>query len=453
MSSNLYNLSYTIKKLSLLTKAGELDITRIFDAINIHDSIFSPCITGSIIISDSLGLTRETHYDGTESLDIEIEKRDCKAKIKRRFRVYGAPKHRVCTGDLIETYTLHFTSAEWIISKEKKIRKTFESTYSDIVSTLLVSDEGLGLNEDFISIEPTEGIRKIILSGKNPIDCILDCTKKAVNSELSPTYMFFENVKGYNFFSLHTLAKNTEIASINFDPKAFYGAEDTSLFGARKMEVIAQNNLLQNIEAGLHGGTNISFSPLERTIISTPVSLNDFPGIGFTAGRTGETGRGFTVRHNPNASRSFNSLTTVGVTSGGFRHSKYLTENDPESLNSEDDTRKYIIQRRALLKSYTNTRIRLEMPGNFDLSSGYMINFSKSIAGGTTVSNEEDTSLSGKYMIIASRNIIRYDSHITILEIATNTFKGKLYQPVIWDEGGDDEDYYGRINERDDGDE
>jgi hypothetical protein len=73
------------------------------------------------------------------------------------------------------------------------------------------------------------------------------------------------------------------------------------------------------------------------------------------------------------------------------------------------------------------------MPGNFDLSSGYMVNFKKSIAGIKTTSMDEDTTISGKYMIIAARNIIKYDSHITILEIATNTFKGKFYQPIDWD--------------------
>lgn len=423
MSSNINNLSYRIKKLSLLTKAGEIDITQIFDVLNMHDSVFSPCMTGSVVITDSLGLTRESHFDGTESLDIEIEKQDCTGKIKKRFRVYKQT-NRV-QRDNVETFILHFVSSEWITSKEKKIFATYKDTYSNIVSNILLLDDGLELVRNNINIEPTEGIRKVILSGKSPIDCILDCTKKAVNNELSPTYMFFENVRGYNFISLSTLTKNPQILDINFEPKSFYGAEDNSLFGARKMEVIAQDNLLQNIQAGIHGATHVAFCPWEKTILSTPVTLANLPGS--------VTNSNLNFRHNPNVSQSLNSSIICHATSGGFTHSTYLQENDPESLNSEDDTQKYIVQRRALLKSYTNTRVRLEMPGNFDLSSGYMVNFKKSIAGGKTTSTDEDTSLSGRYMIIASRNIIRFDSHITILEIATNTFKGKFYQPVDWD--------------------
>ena len=423
MSSNLTNLSYRIKKLSLLTKAGEIDITKIFDVINIHDSIFSPCMTGSVVITDSRGLLRETHLDGTESIDIEIEKKDCSGKIKKRFRVHKQT-NRVAK-DNVESFVLHFVSSEWITSKEKKVYATYTDTYSNIVSNILLLDEGLELAKTSAKIEPTEGIRKVTFSGKNPIDCILDCTKKAINSELSPTYMFFENVKGYNFFSLAALSKNPQVFNVNFDPKGFYGAEDTSLFGARKMEVIAQDNLLQNIEAGIHGATHVAFCPWEKTILSTPISLFNLPGS--------TTNSNFNFRHNPNASRSLNSSIICHATSGGFTHSDYLRENDPESLNSEDDTSKYIVQRRALLKSYTNTRIRLEMPGNFDLSSGYMVNFKKSIAGVKTTSMDEDTTISGRYMIIAARNIIKYDSHITILEIATNTFKGKFYQPIDWD--------------------
>lgn len=420
-SSNLYNLSFTIKKLSLLTKAGEVDITQLFEVINIHDSIFSPCVTGSIIISDSVGFSRENHLDGTESLDVEIEKRDCVGKIKKRFRVYK--QTRIQKKDNNESLVLHFVSPEWIKSKEKKIFSCYSDTYSNIVKKLLLLETSLGIDPKDIDIEDSEGIRDITFSGKSPISCILDCTKKAIKNS-SPTFMFFENVKGFKFKTLLSLSLENVICDINFEPKSFYGTVDNSFFGARKMEVVAQHNLLQNIESGIHGATHVAFNPLERSIKINSIDLRSLPGL--------ENITGF--RHNPNASRSYQSALICHATQGGFIHSDDYKEKDSASINSEDNTLQYIAQRPALLKSYTGTRIRLEMPGNFDLSSGYMVNFKKSIAGMRTESNDEDLSLSGKYMIIASRNIIRYDSHITVIEIATNTTKDKLYQPIIRDD-------------------
>jgi hypothetical protein len=62
------------------------------------------------------------------------------------------------------------------------------------------------------------------------------------------------------------------------------------------------------------------------------------------------------------------------------------------------------------------------MPGNFQLTSGFNINlnapnFGRKIKG----EDNEDVSVSGKYMIVASRQIIKYDKHETIIEVASTT--------------------------------
>ena len=62
------------------------------------------------------------------------------------------------------------------------------------------------------------------------------------------------------------------------------------------------------------------------------------------------------------------------------------------------------------------------MPGNFQLSSGFNVNvsapnFSKKTKG----DDNEDTSLSGSYIIVASRHIIGYEKHETIIEVATTS--------------------------------
>jgi hypothetical protein len=67
-------------------------------------------------------------------------------------------------------------------------------------------------------------------------------------------------------------------------------------------------------------------------------------------------------------------------------------------------------------------RIKIVMPGNFQLSSGFNVtvsapNFAKKDRG----NDNEDTSLSGSYIIVASRHIIGYEKHETIIEVATTS--------------------------------
>ena len=67
-------------------------------------------------------------------------------------------------------------------------------------------------------------------------------------------------------------------------------------------------------------------------------------------------------------------------------------------------------------------RIKVAMPGNFQLTSGLNVNVDGVIAAKIEHGDSnEDTSLSGKYLIIASRQIIGYNKHETIIEIATTS--------------------------------
>ena len=62
------------------------------------------------------------------------------------------------------------------------------------------------------------------------------------------------------------------------------------------------------------------------------------------------------------------------------------------------------------------------MPGNFQLSSGFNVNVdAPQIGVFNKTTNEGDKSISGKYIIVASRQIISFEKHETILEVASSS--------------------------------
>ena len=67
-------------------------------------------------------------------------------------------------------------------------------------------------------------------------------------------------------------------------------------------------------------------------------------------------------------------------------------------------------------------RIKFAMPGNFQLTSGLNVNVRlPNMAQKETGDDNIDDSLSGKYIIIASRQIIGLEKHETIIEVATTS--------------------------------
>ena len=65
---------FKINELVVVSKGGPIDISNIYEEINIFDSLFSPVISGSVLIRDSIGLSGRLIFDGSESILIDITK-------------------------------------------------------------------------------------------------------------------------------------------------------------------------------------------------------------------------------------------------------------------------------------------------------------------------------------------------------------------------------------------
>lgn len=75
MSLNLTQATqFKIKDLTLITKLGSVNITGIYQEINIYDSMFMPCVRGDILIQDAIGLSNKLLLDGSEYISMEITK-------------------------------------------------------------------------------------------------------------------------------------------------------------------------------------------------------------------------------------------------------------------------------------------------------------------------------------------------------------------------------------------
>jgi len=69
------------------------------------------------------------------------------------------------------------------------------------------------------------------------------------------------------------------------------------------------------------------------------------------------------------------------------------------------------------------------MPGNFQLTSGFNVFFTApSFAKREIGEYTEDKSISGKYIIIATRHIITNSRHETVIEVATDSTRNDKQQ-------------------------
>jgi len=435
MSLNLsQSTQFKIKDLTLITKLGSVNITGIYQEINIYDSVFMPCVRGDILIQDAIGLSNKLLFDGSEYLSMEIMKGEESGTttFKKTFRIYKL-SGRENVNQNSELYILYFASDELIYSEQQKINQSFNGTYSDVVNVVLknyldVSSSKIG------QIEQTKGVHTVIVPSLSPFDTMDWLTKKAINSEALPNFLFFENKYGYNFVSLSTLIQTAPIMNINFEPKNLADSGGQEFYGAREARIVSSTDLIENIKNGVYAGKFIGIDPLTRKVSinridfqqtygKTDAHLNKFPNFTGAVNRQGkDSAQMFDSKISLYAFQSFRGTTP------------WVQKNDPKTGTIIDDTHAYVFQRAPIFANLLQSTIHLNIPGNFGITSGAVINLIMPVKSLKPDAGEAiDETLSGKYIVTATRQMIKGDMHETIIEVATDSTNRPFFKRLTSD--------------------
>ena len=424
-------MSITIKKstefhvneLIIVTKIGRVDISKLFVELNIFDSMFLPVMSGNMLIQDSIGISGKLLFDGTESLLIDIgkDKDSDIARFKKAFRIYKQ-SDRINQNQNSETLVLHFVADELMFSDQQRVNQSYDLTYSQIVEKILFNYLKIPANNIGGLYEPTMGIRKIVIPNLRPLDAIEWCAKRSLDKQNSPNYVFFQNLVGYNFASLSTLLTQGEVLDIKIQPK---NLKDSNAFdeigSARHYDVVAQNDSIEKTRAGVNAGKFMGFDPMTRSFASKNISFGDHY-LNMKHGNKNPNVTPSKNRDHQNNLEAYDSKKVVSLFGTARQYSEYIKKNDPTSISKIESQDSFIFQRKAILQNLMGKRLKLVMPGNFQLTSGFNVNvlvpnLGKKEKGDTN----EDISLAGKYVIVSSRQIIGFDKHETIIEVASSS--------------------------------
>ena len=413
---------FQIQELTIVTKGGDIDISGIYEEINIFDSMFVPVMNGKILIKDSIGLFGKLLFDGSETLLIEVVKDPNSeiANFKKAFRIHRQSDRKKTDGG--EMYTLHFVSDELIYSEQKKITQSFSGTYSYIVQKIMENYLKLPDNQLGGVYEETVGIRDVSLPNMKPLEAIEWIAKRCVDANQAPNYVFFQNLTGYNFASLSKLLTQPELLDIKFDPKNTTGSNPfQEISSARAFEVVSQADNYQKTKLGINAGSFVGFDPMSGITATKKISFGDVYDSMKHANETPEFSEIFDRDGKPNT-QQFDAKKTVSFFDSAMKQSKYVQDSDPESTSKFENIEDWLFQRKAIIANLMLKRLKIAMPGNFQLTSGFNVNVMAPTQGKKEDGDEnDDPSLSGKYIIVASRHIIGYDKHETVIEVATTS--------------------------------
>ncbi len=419
---------FVIRKLTLTTEFGSFDIAGAYNELVLYDNLYAPCMTGSIIMLDAMSLLEQLRFDGNEYITIQIAKSaDSQAlELHKKFRVYKVAGI-VNINQTSKTYVLHFATPDFLLSEQTKVSQVFSGSYHTMVSNILANYlqvRGPRVNDSsgVYKIEPTKGSYTYIAPTLTPFQTIHEISKRAVSSKGKPDYLFFENLKGYNFSSLSTLMAAPATFKLNFNIKNIEDNIGNEMFGVRNMKILTQSNAVENIRNGSNAGKFVGFDTLTRKVKLTNLTPNVIHDGSIDV--TVQTNLGDfqdVNKFGATADRMVNSRIVFYPFTQSRETNDYIKSTDPSTANQQDNTQEYKFHRKAILSLLGQKRMELAIPGNFGIMAGDMVQLDvpKYSKKTDSVDGELDPTLSGKYIVTATRHSLNSVKHETFIEVAS----------------------------------
>jgi len=407
----------SIDKCVITTSGGvSQDIAAQVIAISIYEDLFSPFMTGSLVVKESFDLVNIFPFVGEEMVEIEISTPTLeKGNIKGKYYIYKL-SDRQLVGDKNVVYMLHFMSMEGIIDLNKKVSKVYTGSPADIVKTLMTDNiNGLQTKKEVFT-ESTARDIKFISNFWSPVKCINYVTNFAVNKSHCPNYVFFENRFGFYFLSLDSLYANGVYQQFTYDK---FTRE--SLPGGGDAKNVQEDYRRIN-EINIPTGFDY-MDRLRNGMFSSKLTSYDINKKLYNVKNYDVTKNYTKYNHlNPNPILSDSSI---------FRSNalliNYPRDNNAFSGFGDATNFKYLQERISLMKMAEANKIEITVPGRCDYTVGQKVSVTlNKIEPTSEKDNDEDTidkMFSGFYIISAINHYVTRERHECNIELIKDSLQ------------------------------
>lgn len=398
-----------ITKIKIITRNGlGQEITPQVINIQIFEDLFSPFITGSLIIKESLDFINLFPFQGEEELEVEISTPSLQVgNIKSKFYIYKMTD-RELLGDRSMVYQLHFISNEAIVDLNKKISRVYGDKPEVIIKNVLEEQVNGLQSEKTLTAEPTNKIAKFISNFWSPVEVISYVTQLSESKTGSPSFVFYENRDGFYFKSLESLYESLPYQEFVLDK---YTRDEKKNGGDSKnvaedykrinsISIPIGFDYMDRIRSGLFSSKLVSYDLTKKAYNVKNFNMFD----------------GFAKQKHLN---EFNIASSKAIFRSNSRLMNYPRANANFSGFGDATNYRNTQQRISLLKAAEANKIQIVVPGRCDYTVGQKV---KVTLNKMEPISKEDTDItdkmfSGYYLISAINHDITRERHECNMEL------------------------------------
>lgn len=420
---------FILSQLNFITSNGQaVDLRAIYTSLDIYYDIFANIASGTLTITDSTNIFGHIVSQGSEFIQISLDKPGMNAPINETFRITTRNSGPLSLTN--QTVQVSFCSEELMLSKATKFTKSYygmliSDMVKDIASNILKISSFPSTN-----IETTTNIHSITIPNYSPFQAMNWLAARATSSYVGATFMFYKTRTGYNFKSLQSLM---DISS----PKAIYNINvqnvtskdpNFDFFNVSRYEPIKIPDSLESLMSGKFASQLITLDPLRQKYTISNLNGDDLFKSAVTLG-PGKQYNNFEDRLGNQMSTSYKSFRRFFPTNTGQDTSQYI--QGKQQIN-QSNVEKWLLERQALIMQLLSIRIKVVIPGNNSLNVGDIIQLNlPSIEPQVGVDEGSyqrklDPYYSGNYMITAIRHHLDIKEFETVLELCKDSLAQQL---------------------------
>ena len=375
--------------------------------INIYESIETPYITGSLLLSDSSGVAELLPLQGQERLLLKLRTPGHANALD--FNDYHAiiisVEKRFQTTDREQTFLLSWTTLEHYKNLRVKVSSSFSGTISSIVTKILKDKKFLGTNKS-IHIDETKNLRKYVIPNINPFKAIEMLRKEAVNVEGSPHFVFFENSEGYHFRSIDTLIGQQ--GKLNIPHKRTYKYEPPQAGGNPNKDPEVTLNTILHWEAEDNNNSffNTRHGFFASTLYYHDIFNKNIQKFDYDYIKDRFNTRQLLMQENKNVGSLISGAKIDDKTITEYSNSKvFVHPTASDQLHSEgtdNNAEEWLQEGRSRQLEQEYFTLKIEIYGDTDIKVGDVINVmipSNKPMAGLSAKDAKDPLLSGRYLI------------------------------------------------------
>lgn len=406
-----------IRRLEVVSSANyKIDMTNQLISVEIYEDMFSPFMTMAISIRESSDFINALPLRGEEIVNLEIATPSYTGNdkiIKGKFYIYKLSDRQLLT-DRNSAYTLYCISYESLIDLNLKYSKTYSGNIGEMVSAFFAK-EGFNTTKN-VNIERTKNGLKYTSNFWSPIKNISYLTTNAINDSDSPSYVFFESRKGFNFVTLDSLYKQNIFQKfIKDDYVRDTDKSGRSVFNLNReyqriidLKVKVSFDALKFTNSGVYASRLYSYDLVKKKLFA-----KDYDALS----KFNETAH---LNKNP----LYTSKKPISPVNTIFNEVKHYAV-----FNGYQDTSNVNIlqQRNSMLGLLRSSVIEITVFGRTDYTVGQKVYIQ--IPKPTVITNKDtndlnkktgiiDATYSGNYLVTAINHVINKESHTCLLELS-----------------------------------